>query len=73
MTATAPPIGTSAYAAYGARLDAGRAGAHVPNASQPVGLQVVGYGDFTSYRYPGGLNLVRIAHGPSAVNPVTSF
>jgi hypothetical protein len=39
-------------------------GAHVIVASAPVGLQVLGYGAYTSYQYPGGLNLTPIAPPP---------
>jgi hypothetical protein len=39
-------------------------GAHVIVASAPVGLQVLGYGEYTSYQYPGGLNLTPIAPPP---------
>jgi hypothetical protein len=39
-------------------------GAHVLTASQPVGLQVLGYGKYTSYQYPAGLNLKTIAPAP---------
>jgi hypothetical protein len=39
-------------------------GAHVLTASEPVGIQVVGYGTYTSYQYPGGLNLSTIAPVP---------
>lgn len=39
-------------------------GAHVLEADQPVGLQVMGYGFATSYQVPGGLNLLRIAEPP---------
>jgi hypothetical protein len=39
-------------------------GAHVLIASAPVGMQVIGYGMFTSYQYPGGLNLKRLAPPP---------
>jgi hypothetical protein len=46
---------------------AGR-GAHVLTAAAPVGLQVLGYGSFTSYQYPGGLNLKRIAPPPGPVH-----
>jgi hypothetical protein len=38
--------------------------AHVLVASSPVGLQVLGYGVYTSYQYPGGLNLKQIAPPP---------
>ncbi len=39
-------------------------GAHVMTSSVPVGLQVLGYGEYTSYQYPGGLNLNKIAPPP---------
>ena len=39
-------------------------GSHVLDASKPVGLQVLGYGQNTSYQYPGGLNLGKIAAAP---------
>ncbi len=45
-------------------LGAGKNGAHVLDAEQPVGLQVIGYGDNTSYQYPGGLNLEPITAPP---------
>ncbi len=47
-------------------LDAGptQVGSHRLTASSPVGIQVVGYGRFTSYQYPGGLNLNLIAEPP---------
>jgi len=43
--------------------------AHVLTASAPVGLQVLGYGSYTSYQYPGGLNLKQISPPPPAPNP----
>jgi hypothetical protein len=51
---------------YRVPLDAGPLGlgAHELVASAPVGIQVVGYGRFTSYQYPGGLNLNLIAEPP---------
>jgi hypothetical protein len=36
----------------------------VLTASAPSGIQVLGYGAYTSYQYPGGLNLGRIAPVP---------
>jgi hypothetical protein len=45
-------------------IDLGSTGAHVLSASAPIGLQVMGYGSFTSYQYPGGLNLKMIAPPP---------
>ncbi len=44
-------------------------GAHVLTATQPVGLQLVGYGEYTSYQYPGGLNLNLIAPPPLELVP----
>ena len=45
-------------------LNAGKDGAHVLEGSAPVGIQVMGYGDNTSYQYPGGLNLSSISAVP---------
>jgi hypothetical protein len=39
-------------------------GAHTLEASAGVGIQVLGYGLYTSYQYPAGLNLKRIAPPP---------
>jgi hypothetical protein len=39
-------------------------GAHTLESSTEVGLQVLGYGLFTSYEYPGGLNLKHISPPP---------
>ncbi len=39
-------------------------GAHTLLATKPVGIQVLGYGEYTSYQYPGGLNLTQIAPPP---------
>jgi hypothetical protein len=46
-------------------LGAGNGGAHTLTADKPVGLQVMGYGSYTSYQYPGGLNLKAIAPPPT--------
>ena len=45
-------------------LSNAKGGAHVLEASEPVGIQVMGYGSYTSYQYPGGLNLREIAQPP---------
>ncbi|MDI1446486.1 IgGFc-binding protein [Polyangium sp. 6x1] len=45
-------------------LGPGKNGAHVLTATEPVGIQVMGYGSYTSYQYPGGLNLATIAPPP---------
>ena len=39
-------------------------GSHVLVASNPVGVQVVGYGAYTSYQYPAGLDLSEISAPP---------
>ena len=58
------PIGTSGYGVAHLNLVAGNGGAHVLESNVPVGIQVVGYGAYTSYMYPGGLNLGLIAPPP---------
>jgi hypothetical protein len=39
-------------------------GAHVISGDQPFGIQVLGYGSYTAYQYPGGLSLGQIAPPP---------
>lgn len=39
-------------------------GSHVLTATNPVGVQVVGYGAYTSYQYPAGLDLTEISAPP---------
>jgi hypothetical protein len=57
-------IGTSFYEVARVKLGAGNNGAHVLTSVKPVGIQVIGYGKYTSYQYPGGLNLGVIAPPP---------
>lgn len=68
LDGTTPPagiaIGSTGYSVSRARLGAGKGGAHELTATKPVGLQVMGYGSYTSYQYPGGLNLKSIAPPP---------
>ncbi len=45
-------------------LGAGNQGAHQLASDKPVGIQVMGYGQYTSYQYPGGSDLVAIAPPP---------
>ncbi len=45
-------------------LGGGNGGAHLLTATAPVGIQVLGYGTYTSYQYPGGLDLDAIAPPP---------
>jgi len=54
---------------YRVQLDGGPSGSgsRVLTASSPVGVQVVGYGRFTSYQYPGGLNLNLISDPPITI------
>ncbi len=53
-----------AHEIYREELAAARAGQHELSATEPVGIQVVGYGRFTSYQYPGGLNLNLVSDPP---------
>lgn len=55
---------SSGYGVARIQLGPGNAGAHVLTSTEPVGLQVIGYGTYTSYQYPGGLNLSEIAIAP---------
>ncbi|MDB4937042.1 MAG: hemagglutinin/hemolysin-related protein [Labilithrix sp.] len=45
-------------------LGEGQDGVHVLHSSEPIGIQVIGYGDNTSYQYPAGLNLAVISTIP---------
>jgi hypothetical protein len=45
-------------------LDSSKDGIHSLVADKPIGIQVIGYGDYTTYMYPGGLNLGEIAAIP---------
>jgi hypothetical protein len=57
-------VGTGGFGIARVLLGPGQSGAHVLTATNPVGLQVMGYGLYTSYQYPGGLNLAPIAPPP---------
>jgi hypothetical protein len=57
-------VGDSTLGVYRVTLGAGKGGAHTLTAAKPVGVQVIGYGDNTSYEYPAGLNLKLIAPPP---------
>jgi hypothetical protein len=58
------PIG-AIYGVSRVLLNVGNNGAHSLSASAPVGIQVIGYGAYTSYQYPGGLDLDAIAPPPA--------
>ena len=53
------------FVVWRATLAGGKNGAHTLTSSQPVGVQAMGYGAFTSYQFPGGLNAKRIAPPPT--------
>jgi hypothetical protein len=55
---------SSGYGIARVQLGPGNGGAHVMTSTMPVGLQVIGYGMYTSYQYPGGLNLDLISPPP---------
>jgi hypothetical protein len=54
----------SAWSVTRVALLTGGEGAHVLTASKPVGVQVLGYGRYTSYQYPAGLDLTEISPPP---------
>jgi hypothetical protein len=55
------------FGVWRATLDNKTGGSHKLASTLPVGLQVMGYGSFTSYQYPGGLNLKAIAAPPPPI------
>jgi hypothetical protein len=61
---TPATISGSGFAVLRVKLGSGQNGAHVLVASSPVGLEITGYGAYTSYTYPGGLDLKYIAPPP---------
>jgi len=62
ITDTFTPIGSSGYQVARHQLDA--AEQHSIVSSQPFGIVVYGYGQYTSYMYPGGLDLKHITPPP---------
>ena len=64
VTSAPTPLSGTLYVVHRIALGAGNAGAHVLSSTKPVGLQVMGYGRYTSYQYPGGLDLKQIAPPP---------
>jgi len=63
LAATATPL-SSQFVAFRKKLEVTHDGAHVLLATKPVGVQVVGFGAYASYAYPGGLDLRPIAPPP---------
>ena len=62
------PLGTGEYGIARWRLSDATGGVHVLIADAPVGIQVMGYGSYTSYHYPGGLDLDPIAPPPPIIS-----
>jgi hypothetical protein len=60
VTATFSAIGSSGFGVARISLDNSGTGDHSISGSMPFGIQVYGYGQYTSYWYPGGLNLQTI-------------
>lgn len=64
------PVDGGAFSAVGgsgmnvARVKLNPTGSHELKANKAVGIQVYGYGSYTTYQYPGGLNLRTIAAPP---------
>jgi hypothetical protein len=67
VTATPTRVGTTGYGVFRIHLTSGNSGAHTLTSDQPIGLQVLGYGLYTSYQYPGGLDLLSIAPPPPPI------
>jgi IgGFc binding protein len=67
LTGTPEAIGSSNWSLVREPLSAGQDGAHRLEASEKVGLQVLGFGSATSYCYPGGLDLKPISDAPTIV------
>jgi hypothetical protein len=53
-------VASSGYAVARVRLDKSGNGNHRLTADQPFGVSVYGFGNVTSYWYPGGLDLAEI-------------
>ncbi|MBX3193020.1 MAG: IgGFc-binding protein [Labilithrix sp.] len=64
VTSKLTPIAGTDFLIGRLQLSNAGSGVHVLTADQPVGIQVLGYGDYTTYMYPGGLNLGEIAPIP---------
>jgi hypothetical protein len=68
LTVQGTPLNT-AWSIYRVPLGPGNDGAHVLAADKPFGAQVIGYGNYTSYQYPAGLDLVQISAPPPPPPP----
>jgi hypothetical protein len=61
LAGTASDVGDSDYHVVRFQLPAAGSGVYHLHADAPVGLTVYGYGRYTSYMYPGGLDLKRLS------------
>jgi hypothetical protein len=68
VTATPAQVGTTGYGTYRIKLNNANGGTHTLVSDQPCGLQILGYGSYTSYQYPGGLDLLSIAPPPPPIS-----
>jgi hypothetical protein len=68
VTAAPTQVGSTGYGVFRIKLSSNNGGSHTLVSDQPCGLQVLGYGDYTSYQYPGGLNLLTIAPPPPPIS-----
>lgn len=57
-------LGASGFGVARFKLNNSASGSHTLKSDKPVGIQVMGYGSYTSYQYPGGSNLSAIAPPP---------
>jgi hypothetical protein len=60
-------IGTGGFGVVRIKLDGTKGGGHEIDSDQPCGLQIEGYGQYTSYQYPAGLDLLVIAPPPGPI------
>ena len=64
VEANSEPFECSDYALVRIRLESAKDGVHVLEGSEPIGVQIIGHASYTSYQYPGGLNVSAIAPAP---------
>jgi hypothetical protein len=63
LAATVTPLNAT-WSIARVALTAGAGGAHLMTSTSAFGVQVIGYGAYTSYQYPAGLDLTEIAPPP---------
>lgn len=69
LTSSLEPIGSSGWSIAREKLSSSTGGIHKLTTTHEsgLGLQVAGFGNATSFYYPGGLNLKRISDPPVVV------